>query len=91
MRYSWDEVKNAINIRKHGLSFIEANLVYEAPVKLTLSSKYEGNEERWIDMAKVNGNILLFVYTIRGGTIRCISLRKASRKERRLYDAYIQQ
>ncbi|MEA5533154.1 BrnT family toxin [Crocosphaera sp. XPORK-15E] len=91
MRYTWDEAKNEANLRKHGLSFFDADLVYESSVKLTLPSQYDSFETRWIDIAQVQEEVLLLVYTIREDTIRCISFRKASRKERRLYYDKLQQ
>ncbi len=86
MEYEWDEHKQQINLQKHGLDFAIAYKVYESPDKLTLSSDYVG-ERREIDLAPVGNELLVLtmVYTYRGVKVRVISLRKASRKERRLY------
>ena len=35
MTYVWDERKRSANLEKHGLDFVDANLVHEAPVKVT--------------------------------------------------------
>jgi uncharacterized DUF497 family protein len=89
--YEWDEAKREENLRKHGLDFDDADLVYENPNKVTYISQRPG-EERWQDIALVeaNGFILALVYTVRGYNIRIISFRRASRKERRIYD-YLRQ
>ncbi len=86
MEYEWDENKRQINHQKHGLDFAIAYQIYESPEKLTLSSDYVG-ERREIDLAPVGHELLVLtmVYTYREEKVRVISLRKASRQERRLY------
>jgi hypothetical protein len=85
--YEWDEKKRVTNRLKHGLDFDDANLVFENPNRVTFAEAGRG-EARWRDVALVEtlGGILAVVYTIRGYNIRIISFRKASRKERRIYD-----
>jgi hypothetical protein len=55
--------------------------------KLTIPSNY-ASEQRWIDIAPVGGElvVLTLVYTYREERVRIISLRKASKQERRLYN-----
>jgi hypothetical protein len=86
--YEWDEAKRETNLRKHGLDFWIAHLVYESPEKLTTRLKTK-HEARFLDVALVElrGAILALVYTIRNGNVRFISFRFASRKERRRYAA----
>jgi hypothetical protein len=85
--YEWDEAKREANLRKHGLDFDDADLVYENPNKITFAILGRG-ELRWLDIAMVelNGIVLALVYTLREYNIRIISFRRASRKERRSYD-----
>jgi hypothetical protein len=85
--YEWDEAKREANLRKHGLDFDDADIVYENPDKVTFAIPRQG-EQRWLDIALVelNGVVLALVYTVRGYNIRIISFRTASRKERRIYD-----
>jgi uncharacterized protein len=87
MQYEWDEAKRESNLRKHGLDFADADLVYENPNKLTLPAIKRG-EVRLQDIALVDvaGRILSLVYVARGYNVRVISFRNASRKERRAYD-----
>jgi hypothetical protein len=86
--YEWDEAKREANLRKHGLDFADAHLVCEDPERLTLISARRG-EQRNLDLAlvEVADQLLCVVYTARGGRVRIISFRRASRKERRLYAA----
>ncbi len=83
--YEWDESKRLSNLSDHKLDFADAWRVYEAIDKVTYRSLYPA-EERWIDLAEVEGVVLLLVYTMRGEAVRCISFRRAKRgKERDLY------
>lgn len=86
--YEWDEAKRKANLRKHGLDFADASLVYEDPKKLTLISAWS-EESRNLDLAfaEIHGTLLCLVYTERGDNVRVISFRRASRRERRLYAA----
>jgi uncharacterized protein len=85
--FVWDEAKRASNLKKHGLDFRDAHLVYDNPDKCTYESNREG-EHRWMDMAfaVVKGRLLVLVYTERGDDVRVISFRPASREERKQYE-----
>lgn len=85
MDYEWDEVKRQGNLRKRGLDFMDAELVFEASIKVTVDATH-ADDGRYADLAEVNGRVLMLVYTLRQQTVRCISLRVASRRERKLYD-----
>lgn len=87
--YEWDEAKRQANLKKHGYDFADADLVYENPAKLTLFTARQ-DERRLLDIAivELHGVILTLVYVVRGYNIRIISFRKASRKERRIYDDF---
>ena len=85
MDYEWDEVKRLGNLRKHGLDFMDADLVFEASMKVTVDAT-RADDGRYADLAEVNGRVLMLVYTLRRQTVRCISLRVASRRERKFYD-----
>ena len=84
MRFSFDPAKDAANLAKHGLSLADAPLVLEAPDKLTLSS-FRTNEARQMDLALVEVASVVLVYVLRSpGEVRAISLRRASKQERKL-------
>jgi len=84
----WDERKRATNLAKHGLDFADAWQVYGSPVKITFESARK-DEIRKFDVAPLEGLMLAFVYAERGGRARAISLRRASRAERRMYEKAI--
>ena len=90
MRFTFDPDKDALNIIKHGLSLSDAPLVFDAPNKLTLESS-RGDEARLMDVALVEiaGIVLVLVYVMRTPKdVRAISLRRASKQERKLYASW---
>lgn len=91
--FEWDDKKEKSNIKKHGINFYEAANVIFDPNLLTLydeeSEDYQ--EQREINIGYSNKGRVLFVITTEreGNTIRIISARKATKKERRLYEKRI--
>jgi uncharacterized DUF497 family protein len=85
--FVWDEAKRKSNLKKHGLDFKDAHLVYDDPEKLTYDSSRNG-ERRLLDLAVaiVKGRLLALIYTERGSDVRVISFRPASREEREQYE-----
>ncbi|MEI8029142.1 MAG: BrnT family toxin [Comamonadaceae bacterium] len=87
MKFTFDPDKDSANIAKHGLSLADSPLVFNAPNKLTLESPRD-NEVRLMDVAMVElaGVVLVLVYVMRApDEVRAISLRRASKQERKLY------
>ena len=90
--FSWDTRKAITNFEKHGVSFEEAATIFADPEGLNWEdSVHSAQEARYKRVAmSVGGNILIMVYTVRRTkdgkeTIRIISARRASRKERKAY------
>ena len=87
MQFTFDPLKDTANILKHGLSLSDAPLVFNAVNKLTIESNKQ-DEARLMDVAMVEvaGVVLVLVYVLREPKqVRVISLRRASKQERRLY------
>ena len=82
----FDEAKRQTNLAKHGLDLADAGLVYHAPNKITFCSPRQG-EHRLMDVAMVEivNIVLVLVYVERDQDIRAISLRRASKQERKYY------
>lgn len=90
--FSWDTLKATANFEKHGISFEEAATVFSDPDGLDWEDlTHSVRERRYKRLANsIAGKILIVVYTIRRSeddkeTIRIISARQASRKERKAY------
>jgi uncharacterized DUF497 family protein len=92
MTFEWDEKKNKLNIEKHGVSFEEAKTVfYDEFAWLEYDSDHSEQEDRFRLLgSSMEGNILLVVHCVRdGSSIRIISSRKATSKERKNYERRI--
>lgn len=90
-RNDWDEDKNAENRLKHGISFPEAIQIFDGPVLTKADDRFEYGELRETSFGFLGGAIVVCVaHTERYGRIRLISARRATKKERRLFDAYLQ-
>jgi len=86
MNFEWDETKRNMNIAKHQLDFVYAMFVFEDPKCLDfIDNRKEYGEERRIIVGRIEEFVFVVVYTQRGNTIRIISFRQASKKEREKY------
>lgn len=90
MEFTWDERKNRVNRRKHGISFEAAILVFDDPHHLTRQDREVEGELRWQTIGMVSGiHVLLVAHTVdedeNEERIRILSARKATSKERSIY------
>jgi len=85
--FEWDEEKNKLNKKQHGIDFNDAKLVFNDPKKIVLPDLYHSEkEERWLAIGIVS-RVLFVVFTERGeNTIRIISARIGTKAEERLYN-----
>jgi uncharacterized DUF497 family protein len=81
----WDPKKAAANRRKHGVDFADAATALHDEWALTVRDEHP-SEERFVTLAMdALGRVLVVVYTWRGGQVRLISARSATRSEQRQY------
>jgi uncharacterized DUF497 family protein len=90
MIFAWDEKKNRINRRKHGVSFETAARVFDDPSVVSYPDCDVDDEERWHAIGFAGGAaMLLVVHTSEDANgeeeIRIISARQANPRERALY------
>ena len=87
MRIVWDVTKAAANIRNHGVEFSHAATVLDDPMAVTLEDSRHG-EQRFVTVGTdLLGRILVVVYAYpEEEEIRLISARRATPKERRVYE-----
>ncbi len=87
--FEWDENKNRINQRKHGISFEEAATVfYDEYAILFDDPEHSAEEDRFLIIgttAKERICIVSHCYRDDDGTIRIISARKATTTEKQIY------
>ena len=88
LNFQWDENKARTNLAKHGVSFEEAATVFGDAFSLTIPDPaHSQREDRFIILGSSHtGELLVVVHTERGDSIRIISARRASRKERKSHE-----
>jgi uncharacterized DUF497 family protein len=83
MRYEWDERKRLSNLKKHGLDFFDADVVFESSHVITPSA--HNSEKRFLCIGTFEGRFVTIIYTMRSEAIRIISFRRARHEERDTY------
>jgi uncharacterized DUF497 family protein len=88
LRFAWDAAKAKANQRKHDVSFGEAATAFEDPLSITVPDPdHSTREDRFILIGRSRQQRLVVVAHIeRDETIRIISARAASRRERTAYE-----
>ena len=86
MKFEWDESKNRLNKRKHGIDFSDVAGVFDLPMVTFLDSKKEYGEDRWVGIGWLREVLVVVVFTERGENIvRLISARRALKHEEQIY------
>ena len=90
MKFEWDEEKNNINLIKHGITFKEAETVFDDENAIVIYDEdHSADEERFIIIGiDLHYRELTVCHCCRGNDddiIRLISARKATRIESDLY------
>jgi uncharacterized DUF497 family protein len=87
MEFEWDASKAAANVRKHGVSFREAESVFGDRNAIVLyDDNHSITEDRYISIGfSDRGRLLTVVYTERDGKTRIISARTATKSEAEAY------
>lgn len=87
MDINWDPKKAETNYRKHKIRFSDAETVLFDPMALTVDDQNVDREKRFVTVGSdALGRVLVVVYTYRGDSIRIISARKATPRERKYYE-----
>ena len=88
MKFQWDEAKAAKSLVKHGVQFEEAKTVFDDPRYVDFyDPDHSDDEKRFIRLGRSRaGRLLLVSYTERGNSVRLISAREATPRERKAYE-----
>lgn len=90
MRFEWDEAKNGINIRKHGIDFEDVKEMFDHPMLSFSDDRECYGEERWVGIGWLQQLIGVVVYVEQHeDVIRILSARKATKHEVRRYEQEI--
>lgn len=83
----FDPHKAALNFRKHGVAFSEAEPVFYDDRALTREDGDAEGENRFLTVGMgALGRILAVCWTLRGEAVRIISARLATPSEKRAYE-----
>jgi uncharacterized DUF497 family protein len=86
--FEWDDAKSDLNLREHGISFVEAASVFNDDLGLMRHDPiHSSGEDRFLLIgASLERRILVVVHVERGERIRIISARAVTPAERRVYE-----
>jgi uncharacterized DUF497 family protein len=86
MQLEYDPNKSESNRQKHGIDFIEAQVLWDDPDLLEIPAK-DTDEVRFLVIGKIAGKYWSGIITYRSENIRIISVRKSRDEEIELYES----
>jgi uncharacterized protein len=92
VHFEWDSRKSAANEKKHGVTFAEAQRLFESGEDYLeiFDESHSADEERFIAIGPITRGIALVVWTERSeDVVRIISARLATKSESALYRRYM--
>ena len=94
VKVAWDSAKNHANQHSHGISFEEASELFRSDVDYLeiFDDEHSVIEDRFIAIGPIRRGLVLVVWTERDEeTIRIISARWATKRERLLYLSHVEE
>ena len=85
MEFEWDERKNRRNKNKHGIDFETAMKLWNDKNRIVIQTPFP-IENRSVLIGKIDKKLWSAIFTLRSNTIRIISVRRARKKEAKLYE-----
>ena len=85
MKYEFDQEKSDANRRKHGIDFVEAQVLWEDPDRLQMPARTQG-EPRLMLIGRIGDKHWSAIFTIRDDRTRIISVRRSRTKEVERYE-----
>ena len=88
MEIEFDILKDAANLKKHGVSLAFGARIFEdSEVLLVSTIRPEDGEERFKAIGSVEGRIWSAVHVYRGEAVRFLSVRRSNSGEQKAYDS----
>ena len=84
--FEYDERKSRSNLKKHGISFDEAQALWNDPYLIEIPARTT-DEERFLVIGKIQEKHWSAVITPRDGNIRIISVRRSRIEEVAIYES----
>ena len=89
MNFEWGDTKRKSNIKKHGIDFIDAPMIFAGYTLTIEDDRYNYGEERFVTFGILDGRVVVVVHTETENSIRIISIRKATKHEEKAYFSQI--
>jgi hypothetical protein len=89
MKFEWNETKRKSNIKKHGIDFVDAPMIFAGYTLTIADDRYDYGEERFVTFGILDGRVVAVVHTETEILIRIISIRKATKYEEKEYFSQI--
>ena len=89
MKFEWDNKKRKSNIKRHGIDFIDAQIIFAGYTLTIVDDRYDYGEKRFITFGILDGRVVSVVHTETVDLIRIISIRKATKNEEKEYFSQI--
>lgn len=86
MNIEFDSTKDEANQIKHGISLNKASCFIWQTATISDDLRADYGEDRFIAQGYIGQRLHILIFTLRGRTVRVISLRKANRRERNAYE-----
>lgn len=87
MDFEFDINKSRLNKIKHGIDFLEAQMIWEGPfVEFLAKSEFEN---RYAIIGPIDNKLYTCIFTVRAKKNRIISCRRSRKKEKELYEKLI--
>lgn len=86
--FEWDDNKATANIRNHSVGFVEAASIFDDGLMVTNADiVHSEDEDRYVSIGlSSSSRLLVVVYTERVRTIRIISSREPTSREKHNYE-----
>lgn len=85
MRFEWDEAKRRLNVRRHGIDFVDAVEVFDGITLTIEDTRFDYGETRYVTLGLLKGRVVVITHTEQDDVIRIISVRKATKNEEANY------
>jgi uncharacterized DUF497 family protein len=90
VEFTWSERKRALNLKEHGIDFVDAPRVFEGLTYTFEDDRFSYGEQRFITLGLLAGIPVSIAHTENDHEIRVISFRKATDREAQIYFGQVQ-
>jgi uncharacterized DUF497 family protein len=62
MEFEWDEDKRLANVRRHGIDFVDAIIVFEGDIVTIEDDRFDYDEQRFVTLGLFEGRVIVIVH-----------------------------